>query len=82
MSRSPTLKVCLFLVSLLVFYLVPEPSGAFVVQVNGDRITVNAEKTPLQEILLKLSYGNQAKGLQVLCPGSPRSRCSGRVRRT
>jgi hypothetical protein len=45
----------LFLVSLLVFYLVPEPSGAFVVQVNGDRITVNAEKTPLQEILLKLS---------------------------
>ncbi len=55
MSRSPTIKVCLFLVSLLVFYLVPEPSGAFVVQVNGDRITVNAEKTPLQEILLKLS---------------------------
>jgi subtilisin family serine protease len=49
------IKVGLFLVFLLVFLVMPLTSGAFVVQVNGDRLTLNAEKAPLQEILLKLS---------------------------
>jgi subtilisin family serine protease len=44
-----------FLIVLLIFVLFPATAGAFVVQLNGDRLTLNAEKAPLQEILLRLS---------------------------
>jgi thermitase len=55
MRCPPNIKSVLLLIVLLVFLLIPVTSGAFVVQVNGDRLTLNAEKAPLQEILLKLS---------------------------
>jgi subtilisin family serine protease len=52
MRHLPNIKACLFL---LLFLLIPMPCSAFVVQVSGDRLTLNAEKEPLQEILLRLS---------------------------
>ena len=55
MRRSFHIQAPLLLISLLIVFLIPVSSAAFVVQVNGDRLTLNAEKTPLQEILLKLS---------------------------
>jgi hypothetical protein len=55
MRCPPKIKACVFLIFLLIFFLIPVTSSALVVTVNGDRITLSAEKTPLQEILLKLS---------------------------
>lgn len=43
------------LIFLFISILIASSSSAFVVQVNGDRLTLNAEKAPLQEILLRLS---------------------------
>jgi subtilisin family serine protease len=40
---------------LLVSFLIPVTSSAFLVKVNGDRLTLDVEKAPLQEILLRLS---------------------------
>jgi hypothetical protein len=47
--------VVLVLSVFLLSFLMPRTCGAFVVQVKGDRLTVNVEKEPLQEILLRLS---------------------------
>ncbi len=44
-----------FLIVVVIFVLFPEAAGAFVVQLSGERLTLNAEKAPLQEILLRLS---------------------------
>ena len=55
MRCAPKIKAALFLIFLLGFFLIPMTSNAVVVQVSGDRLTLNAEKAPLQEILLKLS---------------------------
>lgn len=55
MSRSSKIKAGLFLIFPLMISLITATSIAFEVQVSGDRLSLNAEKTPLQEILLKLS---------------------------
>ena len=55
MRCLPKIKANLLLIALLVFFLIPVSSAALVMQVNGDRLTLNAEKTPLQEILVRLS---------------------------
>ena len=55
MNRSSKIKAVVFLLFLLTAFLIPVTSGAFVLHINGDRLTLNAERTPLQEILLKLS---------------------------
>jgi len=55
MSHPPKIKTGLFLILLLIFFLIPIPSSAFVVHVSGDRLTLNAETAPLQEILLQVA---------------------------
>ena len=55
MRCPPKSKAVVFLLFLLTGFLIPLTSSAFVVHINGDRLTLNAERTPLQEILLKLS---------------------------
>jgi thermitase len=40
---------------LLLSFLFPVSSGAFVVSIDGERLTLNATKVPLQEILLALA---------------------------
>lgn len=55
MSRSSKIKACLFLILLILFSLIPNPSSALVVQVKGDRVTLNAERAFLQEILLQVA---------------------------
>ena len=55
MSRPPKIKAGLLLIFLILSFLIPFPSSAFVVQVKGDRLTLNAERAPLQEILLQVA---------------------------
>jgi len=53
MIFSPRIKIGLLL--LFISFLIPVTTSAFVLQVKGDWLTLNAEKTPLREILLRLS---------------------------
>lgn len=55
MRCLPKIKDSLLLIALLVFFLTPVTSSAFVVHVSGDRLTLNAERAPLQEILLQVA---------------------------
>jgi thermitase len=55
MSCPTKIKTGLFLGTLLIFFLIPVTSSALVVHINGDRLTLNAEKASLREILLRLS---------------------------
>jgi thermitase len=55
MRCSPKVKPGVFLILLLIFFLAPVTSSAFVVHVKSDKLTLKAEKVPLQEILLALS---------------------------
>ena len=55
MRCPPKIKAALLLLFLVISIPVPVSAGLLVVQLSGERLTLNAEKAPLQEILLRLS---------------------------
>ena len=55
MRCPPKIKVALLLLFLVISIPVPVSASLLVVQLSGERLTLNAEKAPLQEILLRLS---------------------------
>jgi subtilisin family serine protease len=55
MSILAKIKAALVFIPLMIVFLIPVSSAAFVLEVNGDRLTLSAEKVPLHDILLKLT---------------------------
>ncbi|MGE5842735.1 MAG: hypothetical protein ACM335_10680 [Deltaproteobacteria bacterium] len=51
MRYRPKIIVGVFLIFLFASFLIPAASGALTVEVKGDRLTLDADKDPLQEIL-------------------------------